>query len=78
MPNTVFAHTRDYRDGWKQGDSDAINDISPANACDGHSDNWCTGYNDGFKSGNEGSPFFMGNTQQSESSNVEIHCIHLN
>ncbi|MGB7955710.1 MAG: hypothetical protein WCF23_17190 [Candidatus Nitrosopolaris sp.] len=67
IPTTnVFGHTcndqnKCYNDGWNIGHSNAVNNLSPANACESHTDTWCNGYNNGWAAG-DGS---VGNTQQS-------------
>ena len=44
----------------RDGYYDAQNRNSPAYACVGHSTIWCSGYNEGFSTGNDGSNIFYG------------------
>lgn len=52
-----------YAIGYRDGYNDAQNRLSPASACVGHSENWCAGYNDGFRAGNDGSSMDKGVTK---------------
>jgi hypothetical protein len=57
--------------GYDDGYSDAKSGISPAYACVGHSQAWCSGYNEGFRAGNGGSNiYFDPSTEQAASINV--------
>jgi hypothetical protein len=58
--------------GYNDGYSDAQNGISPAYACVGHSQGWCSGFNSGFSAGNGGSTIYYGpNTVQS--ARIDVH-----
>jgi hypothetical protein len=56
-----------YWIGYRDGYNDAQNKVSPYE-CVGHSENWCSGYNDGFRAGKGGSNIFYG-----QSANINIH-----
>jgi hypothetical protein len=71
MPNLAFAHTQAYDDGYKTGDTNAINNMAiDTNFFNSHSKNWQAGYNDGWN--NAKSNIVSGNTQQSQSSDINI------
>jgi len=57
--------------GYNDGYSDAQKGVSPAYACIGHSQRWCSGYNQGFRAGNGGSNIYYGpNTGQTANLDV--------
>lgn len=57
--------------GYQDGYTDAQDGASPAHACVGHSQAWCSGYNDGFRMGNGGSDVYYGQTSD-QSANINI------
>jgi hypothetical protein len=61
-----------YTIGYRDGYNDAQNGISPAYACVGHSENWCAGYNSGFRAGNGGSNIFYGQ-RSDQTANINVH-----
>jgi hypothetical protein len=60
-----------YVTGYRDGYNDAQNGRSPAYACVGHIENWCYGYNDGFRVGNGGSNIYYGQ-RSDESTNINV------
>jgi hypothetical protein len=67
-PNHCPGYNACYAIGYRDG-RHAQNKVSPAYACVGHSENWCTGYNEGFRAGNGGSNIYYG--QRSANINVK-------
>ena len=57
-----------YSDGY----SDAQNGVSPAYACEGHSNSWCTGYTEGFRASNGGNNIYYG-ADARQSASVDVH-----
>jgi len=58
--------------GYDDGYSDAQKGSSPAYACVGHSQAWCSGYNEGFRAGNGGTNiYYSPNTGQTAS--IDVH-----
>jgi hypothetical protein len=73
VPNLAQAHTQDYNDGYSLGQSYAEQRLSiDTGFLNSHSKNWQAGFNDGWNS----VPYGSGNTQQSQSSGVNIHGSH--
>jgi hypothetical protein len=61
-----------YAIGYNDGYNDAQNENSPAYACVGHSEIWCSGYNNGFRAGSGGSNIFYGQSND-QGANISIH-----
>lgn len=76
VPNLAQAHTQAYDDGYKTGDTNAINGLAiDTGFLQSHSKNWQAGYWDGWNNA-KNNIANSGNTQQSESSSVNIHGSH--
>jgi hypothetical protein len=61
-----------YTIGYNDGYNDAQNGHSPAYACVGHSEVWCSGYSNGFRAGNGGNNIFYGQ-RSDQNANINIH-----
>jgi hypothetical protein len=70
-PNHCSGYNTCYTIGYRDGYNDAQNGISPAYTCVGH-ENWCAGYNDGFRAGNDGSNIFYGQ-RSNQTANINVH-----
>ena len=71
-PQHCLGYNACYTIGYRDGYDDVQNGISPAYACMGHSENWCSGYNSGFRAGNGGNNIFYGQ-KSDQTANINIH-----
>ena len=61
-----------YAIGYQSGYKDAQNGVCSAFVCVGHSEIWCSGYNDEFHAENGGSNIFYGLVSD-QSANLNVH-----
>lgn len=71
-PKHCHGYNECFDMGYRDGYNDAQNEISPAYACVSHSENWCSGYNDGFRAGNGDTNIFYGQ-RSDQTANINIH-----